>query len=218
MRRVYLLLAAAAFLGAGSAGAATISATLTTDNSGCNNGTSNNTSESTVCSNNGSSTFDDWGAAWSTTNGVSTAISGIGSGSATFRIDGVAAADDGGADVGQGDDRWVQAALSFNITLQIDVEGPAPDWTVDLGQSIAGLYGLNGDGTLSAVGTQDNGMGEVTTIITTVDSTNYNWSATPTSYSNNPSNTSSASQVISGSRNDNTVLSGTGDALSLIHI
>jgi hypothetical protein len=62
------------------------------------------------------------------------------------------AADDGGADVGQGGDRWIKAVLSFVLTINIDVDNPGDSWTLDLSQAALGLFALRGDRTLSAVG------------------------------------------------------------------
>jgi hypothetical protein len=205
--------------GAGTAGAATISVALSSDNSTCANGTSNDTNESSVCSQNGSLTVDDWGAAWSTAGGTSSNLSGVGSTSTGFSIDAAVAADDGGADVGQGGDRWIQAALNFSITLTVDVDNPGDSWTVDLSQSVLGLFALNGDGTLSAVGSQNAGLAEVATPFSvSVDGSPFDFSASPSSYSNNPSNNSSASQQFSGGRSDLGVLSGTGDGVFAVSI
>ena len=200
-------------LASAPAGAATITVALASDNSSCNNGTSNNTVESSACFQNGSGTFDDWGADWNATaGGTSTDIGfGVGSTSSTFSIDAKVAADDGGADAGQGPDRWIEAKLDFDLTITIDVTTNA-QWTVDLFQSALGLYGLNGDGFGSAVGTQDDGSGELTTILTTVDGSPFNFSVSPASFTENPSGSSSDSQQFSGSLNSAGVLAGTGDA------
>lgn len=209
---VSLLTIALAGLVGSPAYAATVSVSLSSDNSSCANGTYDNTNESSLCSKDGSGTFDDWGANWSTAGGTSSNLVGLGSTSTTFTIDAKVATDDGGVDVGQGGDRWIQASLDFDLSISIDVDNVGDSWSLNLNQSVLGLFGLNGDGTLSAVGTQDNGYGEITTIATTVNASAYNFGATPTSYSNNPSNTSKASAQFSGVRNDSGVLSGTGDA------
>jgi hypothetical protein len=219
--RSRLALAAALVLtlvGSGTAGAASISVTLASDNSGCANGTYNNTNESSVCAQNGSLTYDDWGASWSTSDGTSPNLVGDGSTSATFKVDAAVAADDGGADVGQGGDRWIQAALDFDLTITIDVDGANDSWTVDLSQAALGLYGLNGDGVLSAVGNQDDGSAEMTDIVVVVDGSNYDVDVAPNSYSADCSNTCLKSQQFSGSRSDNGVLAGTGDAVFNVSI
>jgi len=216
--RSLCVLAVLTLLAAAPAGAATISVLIQSDASSCNNGTSNNTVESSACAQNGAGTSDDWGADWTAAGGVSTDIGfGVGSTSTNFTIDAKVAADDGGADVGQGGDRWIEAALDFNIILTVDVTTNA-QWTVDLNQSALGLYGLNGDGTLSAVLTQDNGSGELTTINTSVNGSPFNFAVTPASYSNNPSNGSSASQQFSGSLNSFGVLAGIGDGVFNVNI
>ncbi|MGH0028864.1 MAG: PEP-CTERM sorting domain-containing protein [Myxococcota bacterium] len=205
-------------LSAGSAGAATLSVALSSDNSTCANGTYNNTNESSACSQNGGGTSDDWGIDWATAGGTSSNLVGLGSTSTMFSIDAKVAADDGGADVGQGGDRWVQGSLDFDITLTVDVDDPLAEWTVDLSQSVLGLYGLNGDGTASAVGTQDSGSAEMTNVTTVVNGNNYDVTVWPGSHSNNPSNNSSSSQQFSGNRNDNVILAGIGDAVFNVSI
>ncbi|MCP5058541.1 MAG: PEP-CTERM sorting domain-containing protein [bacterium] len=192
--------------------AATVSVVLSSDNSVCGNNING------ACSQNGSGTYDDFGSAWSTTNGASAVLTGVGSTSASFGIDAVTAVDDGGADVGQSNDRSTFANLNFDITLTVDVDNAGDTWTVDLAQSVLGLYGLNGDGTLSAVGNQDNGNAALSSITTVVDGSNYNFSATPGALSGNPSNGSSQSQAFSGSRGDLGVVGGIGDATFSVNI
>ncbi len=218
MRHLCLVLALSGLLLSTASTAATISVSLASDNSSCSNGTSNNTAESGACAQNGSGTSDDWGADWATAGGTSSTLIGLGSTATSFTIDAKVAADDGGADVGQGGDRWIQGALDFDLTVTIDVDDPLAEWSVDLSQSALGLFGLNGDGTLSAVGTQDNGSGELSTILTSVDGSPFNFSVTPDSLSGNPSNTSSQSQQFSGSRGDSGVLSGIGDGVFNVNI
>ena len=211
--RLLGLLGPAILLFAGPAAAHTISVVLITDNSSCFNNIDS------ACSQNGAATFDDFGSAWSTTGGTSPSVSGPSTSTSTsFSIDAVTAVDDGGVDVGQSNDRSSTASLDFDILLTIDVDYEVTQWSVDLTQSVLGLFGLRGDGTLSAVGTQDNGSGSISTILTTVGGTPYNFSAAPSSYANNPSNTSSASQQFSGSRIDGGILSGTGDATVSVNI
>jgi hypothetical protein len=211
-------LSALALLIAAPVQAATISVVLGTDNSSCANGTSNNTNESSACSQNGSGTSDDWGATWSGSGGTSSNLVGLGSTSTSFSIDAAVAADDGGADVGQGGDRWIQASIDFDITLTIDVDHALAEWNVDLTQSALGLFGLRGDGTLSAVGTQDSGSAELSAISTSVNGSPFNFSVSPGSLSGNPSNNSSQSSEFSGNRIDGNVLSGTGDGVFNVNI
>jgi hypothetical protein len=125
------------------------------------------------------------------------------------------AADDGGADVGQGGDRWIKAVLSFVLTINIDVDNPGDSWTLDLSQAALGLFALRGDGTLSAVGPRNNGSASVSgggSFVVFVNGTPVGFAVSPGSYANNPSNNSSASQSFSGSRADAAVLAGVGDA------
>ena len=207
------LCAGLALLLAAPVTAATISVSLASDNSSCINGESNNTGSSSTCSQNGSGTSDDWGADWATTNGTSGVLTGVGSTTAGFSIDGKVAADDGFSG-----DRFIRGVLDFDITIAIDVDEPLAEWTVDLSQSALGLYGLNGDGSASAVGTQDNGSADMSTILTTVDGSPFNFTVSPSILSGNPSNNGSQSAQFSGSRGDSGVLSGIGDGVFNVNI
>ena len=95
---------------AGSASASTIGVTLVSDVSYCRQGFNDNVAADSVCSSNGSGTVDDWGAQWSTAGGTSANLVGVGSTARTFAIDAAVAADDGGADIGQGGDGGPQVA------------------------------------------------------------------------------------------------------------
>ena len=100
----------------------------------------------------------------------------------------------------------------IRYSLDIDVTAlSVEDWTVDLQQDILGLYGFHGDGTLTAVGTQDNGLTDISTINVDVGATDYSFSAIPGSAAQNPSNNSQASVQFSGTRTDTTVASGSGN-------
>lgn len=219
MRVCFVLCCLLLLAATGPASASTISVTLASDASACQNGTSDNTNESSVCSTNGSATFDDWGAQWSTAGGTSSNVVGVGSTSRTFAIDAAVSADDGGVDVGQGGDRWIRANLSFNLTLTIDVDNPGQQWNVNLAQGALGLYGMRGDGTLTAVGTQNSGVGRASSPFSVVvNGSPYNLTVAASSFSSNAANTSSASQQFSGNRTDNGILSGTGDAVYNVSI
>jgi hypothetical protein len=209
------LLALGIAFAAAPAGAATVSVSVGSSGSFCQNGTSDGANESSVCSQNGSLTVDDWGANWSTAGGTSSNLVGVGSTAAAFSIDAAVAADDGGADVGQGGDRWIRAALSFVLNINVDVDNAGDTWTLNLGQSALGLFALRGDGTASAVGSQNSGVGRVGgsgSFVVFVNGNPVGFAVAPTSYANNPSNNGSASQQFSGSRTDLGLLSGTGDA------
>jgi hypothetical protein len=183
----------------------------------CSFGTADGVADVTVagnCANDGFAPLDDWGGA-SNDGGpaVSSNIVGSGSASAVLRINAAVAADDGGADFGQGNDRWVRQHVAYALTLLVDVDSPTDSWTVDLGQAALGLFAFMGDGLSSAVGNQDDGVGRVLTIQTTVDGNPYNFAVVPGSTFLDASNTNSASQAFSGSRNDVGLLAGVGDAI-----
>ena len=204
---------------AGSASASTIGVTLVSDVSYCRQGFNDNVAADSVCSSNGSGTVDDWGAQWSTAGGTSANLVGVGSTARTFAIDAAVAADDGGADIGQGGDRWIRANLNFNIQLTIDVDNPYQQWNVNLVQSALGLYAMRGDGSATAVGTQNAGIGRANSPFSvTVNGNPYNLTVAAASYSANPSNNGTASQQFSGSRSDNGILSGTGDGIYNVSI
>jgi len=201
-----------AILTAGPASAATIGVAIVTNATFCQNGHNDGVTADNVCSQNGSATFDDWGAASSASGGTSSNLVGLGSTSTQLRIDAAVAADDGGADVGQGGDRWIRENVSYDILLQVDVDNPATQWSVDLAQGALGLYALRGDGTASAVGTQNSGSARASAISVTVSGTPYHVTVAPGSLTSNPSNNGSSTQQFSGSRTDLSILSGTGDA------
>ena len=209
--RYVCLASALALAAAGPAAAHTISVAVVGNANSCQNGTSFQTNESAVCSQNGAATSDDWGAAFAAAGGTSPNLVGAGATSATLSIDGAVAADDGGADIGQGGDRWIRGRIHFDILLSVDVDGIEP-WSIDLAQSVLGLFGFNGDGTLSAVGTQNSGRALLSAITTHVDGSFYNFSASPTDVQANPSNTSRSSTQFSGARGDAGILAGAGDA------
>jgi hypothetical protein len=200
-----------AALVAGPASASTISVSILSDVSSCQQGFNDGVTADGVCSTNGAGTFDDWGANWSAAGGTSSNLAGVGATSTGLTIDAAVAADDGGIDVGQGGDRWIRANVSYNIQLSVDVDAPSYVWSVDLVQGALGLYGLRGDGTLTAVGTQNNGAARASSIAVSVDGNPFNVTVLPTNLTTNPSNNGSASLQFAGNRNDLGILSGTGD-------
>ncbi|MEB2344643.1 MAG: PEP-CTERM sorting domain-containing protein [Deltaproteobacteria bacterium] len=212
--RVLLLFASLALLLAGQASASTISVSIQGDGSSCQQGFNDGVVADGTCSSNGSGTYDDWGAASSSAAGGSSPnLVGIGSTSTGLAIDAAVAADDGGIDVGQGGDRWIKRNVSYTIQLTVDVDSPAQLWTVDLTQAALGLYALRGDGTATAVGTQNSGAARFSNINVSVNGNPFNVTVSPGSRVANPSNNSSSTGQFSGSRNDLSVLSGTGDAV-----
>ncbi len=207
MQRLYFATALAVVMAVTPAWGATISAVLDSDNSTCANGTNSNCSISDG--------LDSAAADWATNGGTSANLAGLGSTSTTFNIDAKVGSDDGMSTDG---DRHMQALLDFDITLTIDVDFASSEWTVDLVQSIEGLFALNGDGTASAVGTQNNGKADLSTILMTLNASSYNFDAAPTKLEDNPSNNSSSTQSFIGNRIDNGVLAGTGDGVYTVNV
>ena len=200
-------LAAVLALSGGPAWAASIGVSLISDNSVC---TTNGSGS--ACAMDNDIFGSDTGMTWNTVSGgVSPSISGVGSTSTSFSINALAAVDGGG-------DTTVQARLNFDLQLDIIVDSPVSTWTVDLGQSALGLFGLRGDGTASAVGTQSDGSASISVISTTVDGIAANFAPSPSSLTGNPSNNSSTSQQFSGSRFDGAILSGTGSQTVAVNI
>lgn len=186
---------------------ATIAVSLTSDNSVC----ANNGSVGTCFMNNAVFGVDS-GMTWNTTNsGISGDIATVGSTSTNFGINAVAAVDGGS-------DTTVQARLNFDLLLDIVVDGPDSTWNVDLSQSALGLFGLRGDGTASAVGTQSSGSASISQITTVVGGGNANFTPSPASRTDNPSNNGTSSGQFSGSRLDNGILSGTGSQSVAVNI
>jgi hypothetical protein len=202
----------AAALFAGAAGASTLSVTVAANNGSCQQGFNDGVTADGTCSTNGAGTFDDWGAQWAASGGTSPDVAGIGSTSIGFRIDAAVAADDGGVDVGQGGDRWIRANVSYTLAVAIDMDNNGAAWNVDLAQSVLGLFALRGDGTLTAVGTQNNGAARISAFTVFVNGSPVGFGVSPTNLTANPSNNASSTLQFSGGRNDSAILSGLGDA------
>jgi hypothetical protein len=211
--RVLLLSAGLVLLLASQASASTIAVAIQSNGSSCQQGFNDGVTADGVCSTNGSGTFDDWGANSAASGGTSANLVGIGSTSTGLSIDAAVASDDGGVDIGQGGDRWIRRNVSYSIQLTIDVDSPGQLWTVDLAQAALGLYALKGDGTLTAVGTQNSGVARFSNINVSVNGNPFNVTVAPGSRTANPSNTGTSTGQFSGSRNDLSVLAGTGDAV-----
>ncbi len=208
------LIAGVVVASAGLAGAATITITSVTNNSTCVTADSDNGNASEAA-------YSTSAAACSEPTGGAdgnfmrladsgTTASSAGAGSSTsidFNIDaGVAA--DSAVDFG---DEYEQGKIRY--TVSVDVTALiVEDWTVDLAQDVLGLFGFAGDGTLTAVGTQDFGNAGISTISVAVDANDYSFTASPVSGSSNTSNNGKQSVgPFSGSRSDSTVASGSGN-------
>ena len=130
-----------------------------------------------------------------------------GSTSVGFSIDagvGVDSAVDGQDEYERGKVRYT---LNFSVTAT-----PVENWSVDLSQSILGLYGFAGDGAATAVGTQVFGNAGISTINVDVGATDVSFTAAPAAASSNVANTGTQSfGPFSGARADSGVVSGSGN-------
>jgi len=123
-----------------------------------------------------------------------------------FGIDAAVVADD------YGSDRFMRGEVRYSLTLTVDADQPTDIWGVDVAQSVLGLFGLKGDGTASAVGTQVSGNANISSpIVVVIDGNNFNFNVLNGAYTNNPSNTSQASSQFSGNLSSNLVVQGVGD-------
>ena len=100
--------------------------------------------------------------------------------------------------------------VSYALTFTIDTDDPADPWTLSLDHDAMGLLGLHGDGTASAVGTQDDGHAHISALTLSGDVTTS--LLANQAFNDNPSNNSQSSQTFSDSAVGVAVASGTGDA------
>ncbi|HNP16615.1 MAG TPA: hypothetical protein PKI99_09150, partial [Terrimesophilobacter sp.] len=116
-----------------------------------------------------------------------------------------------------GGDSFVRGQVRYSLTITVDADYSTDFWEVDLNQSILGLLALKGDGTASAVGTQNNGEAQISSITVSavgglVNTGNLNFGVSNGSLIDNPSNNSSSTREFSGSRGtDVAIASGIGD-------
>lgn len=109
-----------------------------------------------------------------------------------------------------GQDEYERGKIRYTLGFTVNATA-VENWTVDLAQSVLGLYGFAGDGTATAVGTQVFGNAGISTINVDVGATDVSFTAAPASASSNVANTGTQSAgPFGGSRNDSTVASGTG--------
>jgi len=103
---------------------------------------------------------------------------------------------------------YQELEVSYLLTFDIDTNGSDP-WVLTLDHDVLGLLALHGDGTLSAVGTQDNGHAHVSTVVLSGDvSTSL---LSDTAFNDNPSNNGKSSLAFSDGATGLVVASGTGD-------
>ncbi len=208
------VLAALMVASAGMAGAATIAITGVTNNSTCvtadsNDGNSNEDAYSTAAD---ACTEPTGGADGNfmrlANSGTTGSTAGAGSStSIDFTIDAGVAADAalqfGGDEFERGKIRYT---VNFDVTALI-----VENWSIDLSQGVLGLFGHAGDGTATAVGTQDNGLADISTIDVDVDATDYSFTVSPTASAENPANNDETSNAFSGSRGDSAIVAGSGN-------
>ncbi len=142
-----------------------------------------------------------------TNTSTTAATAGPGNSTAvSFNIDaGVAA--DSAVDFG---DEYERGKIRYTLGININATA-VENWSIDLAQNVAGLFGFAGDGPATAVGTQVFGNAGITSIGVAVNATDYSFTPSPTSASSNVANTNKQSFPFSGARNDNAIVSGTGD-------
>ena len=153
----------------------------------------------TNCNQNGST---DYGASWASIPGAAGTMPYIvGSTSTTLAIDAHVAIDGGGT---------ATKTLLFNRTFRVDIvtDWEFSTWDVDLNASILGLHAFRGDGFGSSLGNQNDGSNSISTVVTTVDGTNYNIGGS--SLTQDCSGTCETSTQFSNSTSPANVLTGVG--------
>ncbi len=110
-----------------------------------------------------------------------------------------------------GQNEYERGKIRYAFTLQVFASS-FESWEVDLGQDVLGLFGFAGDGTATAVLAQNFGNAGITTVDVDVDATDYSFSASPATGQSNTANNGTESFQFSGSRNDSTIASGSGNA------
>jgi len=218
--RYALFGAVASLVLAGAASAATIAINSITNNSTCVVANSDNGNDSEAAYNVGNSacTEPTGGADGNfmrlTNTGAAAAVAPPGSSaSVSFNIDGGVAADSA-VDFG---DEYERGKIRYTFGVAVTATA-VEDWTIDLAQNVAGLFGFAGDGAATAVGTQVFGNAGITAIDVDVSSTDYSFTPLPTSGTSNVANNSQQSFAFSGARGDNAIVSGTGNGSMTVTI
>lgn len=208
MRFVALLLPILLF--AGGVHAHTFSLSVT-NNSTCGTGNGNHSPGGLASYPDGSTCFEASGlndtnvAVLNDTGNDSDIGGGVVSLTNSFAIDAAVA-----VDAFIGNNEYQELNVSYDLTFTIDTDDPTDAWTLSLDHDAMGLLGLHGDGTLSAVGSQDDGHAHVSALNLSGDLTTSLLSNTP--FNDNPSNNGQNSQSFSDSAAGIAVASGTGDA------
>jgi hypothetical protein len=124
-----------------------------------------------------------------------------------FSIDAGVAADS----AVDGQDEYERGRIRYTLGMTVTAT-PIEYWTVDIAQSVLGLFGFAGDGAATAVGTQVFGNAGISVIDVDVGATDLSFSVTPAAASSNVANTGSQSfGPFSGGRSDAAVVSGNGN-------
>lgn len=195
---------------AGGANAHTLSLAVT-NNSTCGTGNGNHSPGTLANYPNGSTCFEASGlndtnvAVLNDTGSDSDVGGGVVSLTNTFAFDAAVA-----VDAFIGNNEYQELNVSYDLTFTIDTDDPADTWTLSLDHDAMGLLGLHGDGTLSAVGTQDDGHAHISALNLTGDVSTSLLANQP--FNDNPSNNGQNSQTFSDSGTGIAVASGTGDA------
>jgi hypothetical protein len=138
---------------------------------------------------------------------TSSAVSPGGSTSIGFSIDAGVAVDS----AVDGQDEYERGKIRYTLGFSVSATA-VENWTVDLSQSVLGLFGFAGDGPATAVGTQVFGNAGISTIDVDVGASDVSFSASPAAASSNVANTGTQSfGPFSGARNDLAVAGGTGN-------
>ncbi|MCP5065606.1 MAG: PEP-CTERM sorting domain-containing protein [bacterium] len=190
-----------------------------TNNSTCGTGDSNHSVStsgaynpaSSACSETGALGDDNWARLSNGGTAIDTTTGPTGSVSNTFNIDAAVT-----VDAWIGGNEYQELNVSYQITFNVDTNNAGDTWDLILDHSAAGLLGLHGDGTASAVGTQDNGHAHISAIVLGGDVAAV--LGADQAFNDNPSNNGSSSQVISSSASGLTVASGTGDSLVTVNL
>lgn len=145
-----------------------------------------------------------------TDTGPTAVVVGAGSsGSLNFNIDAGVGADS----AVDGQDEYELGKIRYGLVFSIDATS-LEQWSINLSQSVLGLFGFQGDGAATAVGTQVFGNTGISGITVNVNGGDRSFSITPptTASSNVANNGTQSFGPFSGSRNDSGVVSGIGNA------
>lgn len=144
-----------------------------------------------------------------TDSGSTSVVVGVGSsGSVNFSVDAAVGVDS----AVDGQDEFERGKIRYVVNFVINATA-LEQWSINLSQSVLGLFGFAGDGAATAVGSQDSGNAGISAITVDVNGADRSFTSAPSSGSSNVSNNGTQSVgPFSGSRNDSGVVSGIGDS------